>query len=133
MALSASILEQVNNSSAQLTAWALAIAGGTALAIVSTSYRRPTQVFWRLPYLLFIPGWAALAVSLYWGNVLVGHFLASLMVAPELLREIAEKINIAYACQREYLLYSLIFFGAWLLFYLLTWIFNDAAYKGESK
>ena len=130
MSLSTSILEQVNGSSAQFTAWALMIFGGTVLAIVSTSYRRPTQVVWRLPYLLFIPGWISIAISLYWGNVVVGHFLASLMVSPDILRDIAQKINTAYDNQRDFLLYSLIFFGGWLLFHLLVWIFNDITYGG---
>jgi hypothetical protein len=129
----ATILEQVTANSGQLTGWALAVAGATAITIVSTSYRRPQRLRWRLPYLLFIPGWYCVAYSLYSGNRLIGSFLAAIMVRPELRREISSEINDLYDVQRSFLLYSLVFFGVWLLIYLLTWIFDDSLYAGDKK
>jgi hypothetical protein len=127
------VLDYVLASSGQLTAWALAVSGGTVAAIVSTSYRRPRHLKWRLPFLLFVPGWLCIAYSLYVGNILSGKFLASKMVQPDKLREISSKINDLYDDQRNFLLYSLGFFGLWLMIYLVTWTLTDEFEKGDPK
>ena len=77
------VLKLVMDSSSQLSGWALAIVGGSVAVIVSTSYRRPDALRWRLLYLLFLPGWICIAYSLYLGNKLVGKYLASIMVRQE--------------------------------------------------
>ena len=128
-----SILKQVMESSSQLSAWALAIGGGTVADIVSTSYRRPVLMAWRLPYLLFIPGWVCIGYSLFLGNQLVGKYLASIMVHKEQIGIIASQVNNIYADQRTYLLISLLFFGLWLLFYMLSWVFTESFHTGEKK
>jgi hypothetical protein len=133
MAEAISVLDHVLASSGQLTTWALAVVAGTVATVVSTSYRRPQHLSWRLPFLLFIPGWSCIAYSLYVGNELVGGFLASKMVQPDRLRAIASKINDLYDDQRNFLLYSLVFFGLWLIIYLVTWTFTEEFQKGESK
>lgn len=133
MAETTSVLEHVLASSAQLTTWGLAVAGATVATIVGTSYRRPSSLAWRLPFLLFIPGWSCIAYSLYAGNRLVGAFLASRMVQPGAVRDIASKINDLYDAQRDFLLYSLVFFGLWLAIYLMTWMFTDEFEKGDAK
>lgn len=127
------VLDNVLASSAQLSAWALTVAGGSVAAVVSTSYRRPHHLTWRLPYLLFVPGWACIAYSLYSGNTLVGRFLASKMVHVDKLREISSKISDLYDDQRNFLLYSLIFFGLWLVIYLGVWMFSDEFQTGDTK
>ena len=129
----APVLDYVLASSAQLSAWGLAVAGGSVAAVVSTSYRRPQHVKWRYPFLLFIPGWSCIAYSLYAGNNLVGRFLASKMVQSDKVRDIASKINDLYDDQRNFLLYSLAFFGLWLLAYLAIWTFTDEFQKGDTK
>ena len=128
-----SILKQVMDSSSQLSAWALAIGGGTVAAIVSTSYRRADSLLWRLPYLFFIPGWICIGYSLYLGNNLVGKYLASIMVRQEQIVSIASQVNDCYADQRAYLLYSLVFFGLWLLIYTISWVFTDFIHTGDNK
>jgi len=128
-----SVLDYVLASSGQLTTWALAVAAGTVATVVSTSYRRPRNLKWRSPFLLFIPGWSCIAYSLYMGNELVGGFLASKMVKAEKFSDIASSINNLYADQRNFLLYSFIFFGLWLFIYLITWTFTDEFQKGEEK
>ena len=127
------ILKQVMDSSAELSAWALAIGGGTVAVIVSTSYRRPTLLLLRLPYLLFVPGWICIAYSLYLGNKVVRKYLASIMVRQEQVASIASQVNDLYAYQRSHLLYSLIFFGVWLLIYLISWIFVESIQPGGDK
>jgi hypothetical protein len=133
MSETTTVLEHVVANSGQLTTWALSVAGASVLAIVSTSYRRPARLPWRLPYLIFVPGWMCIAFSLYRGHELIGHFLASIMVSPTLLRPISQNIHNAYDDQRAYLLYGLTFFGIWLSIYLLTWVFHGTLYKQEGK
>lgn len=127
------ILKQVMESSSQLSVWALAIGGGTVAVIVSTSYRRPALLRWRLPYLLFLPGWISIGYSLYLGNNLVGKYLASIMVRQEEVGRIASQVNDIYANQHYYLLSSLVFFGLWLLIFMLSWIFTDSFHTGGEK
>ena len=127
------VLDYVLASSAQISAWALAVAGGSVAAVLSTSYRRPSHLKWRFPYLLFIPGWSCIAYSLYSGNNLIGRFLASKMVQVEKLRDISSKINDLYDDQRNFLLYSLAFFGLWLVIYLVVWTFTEEFQTGDKK
>ena len=122
-------LGQVVASSAQLSAWAIAVFGGSVLALLSTSYRRPRQVGWRLPYLLFVPGWVFLAASLHQGNQIVGHHLASLMVDPTNLEAIGKLVNNAYHAQYRQLLYALVCFAIWLTVFLALWVFKADLYE----
>ncbi len=128
-----SILKQVMDSSTQLSGWALVIGGGTVAVIVSTSYRRPDTLRWRLPYLLFIPGWGCIGYSLQLGNNLVGKYLASIMVREDQVAVIASQVNDIFESQHAYLLYSLGFFGLWLLTYMLFWIFSETFQTGDNK
>jgi hypothetical protein len=133
MADATPVLDYVLTSSGQLSTWALAVAGGSVAAVVSTSYRRPKDLNWRLAFLLFIPGWSCLAYSLYAGNALVGSFLASKMVRATALPAIAANINKLYDEQRHFLLYALAFFGVWLVAYLLVWTFTDNLEKADTR
>lgn len=128
-----SILKQVMDSSTQLSGWALVIGGGTVAVIVSTSYRRPDSLGWRLPYLFFIPGWGCIGYCLHLGNSLVGKYLASIMVREDQVAVIASQVNDIFASQHAYLLYSLGFFGLWLLTYVLSWIFSETFQTGDDK
>lgn len=125
------LLKQVLDSSSQLSAWALAVLGGSVAAIVSASHRRPATFTARLPYLLFIPGWIFLGCSLYLGDQLTGKYLASTMVRTTEIDKIASQINDVYSDQRAYFLYSLASFAAWLVAYLITWIFVKKFHKEE--
>lgn len=127
------VLKVVVESSAQLSAWALAVGGGSVLVVVSTSYRRPVRLAVRLPYLLFFPGWAFLGYALYLGNVLSGKYLATLMVKADQIHPIASQINDIYGSQRSSLLCALTFFAAWLLIYLLRWVFEKKFHEEKMK
>lgn len=133
MTESTPVLDHVLASSGQLTTWALTVVAGTVATVVSTSYRRPQNLTWRLPFLLFIPGWSCIAYSLYVGNELVGGFLASKMVPANKLPAIASNINNLYDDQRNFLLYSFVFFGLWLVIYLITWTFTNEFQKGDEQ
>lgn len=127
------ILKNVIDNSSQLTTWALAVGGGSVAVIVSSSYRRPVSLLWRIPYLLFTPAWICIGYSLYLGNSLVSKYLASTMVHQDQVAIIGSQINDIYSDQRDYLLYSLLFFGVWLLIYLYLWTFSESLYDGDKK
>ena len=121
------ILRQIADNSALLSTTALAVFAGSVAAVIGSSYRRPDSLAWRLPSLLFVPGWIWLAISLYLGNVISGRYLASTMVGATDLRAIAERINDEYASQRNWFLGSLVFFGIWLVISLGYWVFVDTS------
>jgi uncharacterized membrane protein len=123
------VLKQILDSSAQLSTTGLAVIGGTVAVVVGTSYRRPDAMRWRLPILLFAPGWICVGWSLYLANVIAGRYLASTMVNTSDLAKIAERVNDDYGNQRFWLLASLIFFGAWLMISLYLWVFVDTNKK----
>lgn len=117
-------LQHILESSSQLTTWSLAVFGGSIALIVSTSYHRPTRLIYRLPFALFLLGWAAIAKSLHAGNLLTGAYLASLIVGGEHIPKIASNINDLYGAQRSHLFIALGIFGVWLVYYLLAWMFS---------
>ena len=128
-----SVMKQVVESSSQLTTWALLVGGGSVAAIVSTSYRRPLLLKFRMPYLLFIPGWCALGYSLYSGDLIMRMHLAMHMVSTTVASKIPQDINNAYRDQQIFLFVALGFFATWLLLYLLNWVFSNSLSDGEKK
>ncbi|WP_442112210.1 hypothetical protein [Pseudomonas sp. NUPR-001] len=127
-----SILKEVLDSSTVLSGWAVAIGGATVAVIIGTSHNRPDSWPLRLLYLLFLPGWAGLAYSIYLGNQLVGSYLAT-RFNPSSIDVISELINNLYADQRSYLLWSLAFFAIWLTGYTLAWIFLTKLRAGDKQ
>jgi hypothetical protein len=115
-------LKEVIDSSAQLLGWAVGIGGATVAVVIGTSHIRPDRLRFRLPYLLFIPGWACISWSIYQGNQIVGGFLAA-KLRPGAIEDVSSHINDLYGDQRTYLLLALVFFGGWLMLYTLMWIF----------
>ena len=125
MADPASALEQVLNSSSQLTTWALAAGGAAVAMIAGTAYHRPRTVAARLPFLLFLPGWICIGRSLWAGSRLSGAFLASRMVPATNMQLIGSRINDFYADQSRFLLMGIYCFAVWLSLYVLIWVFTD--------
>ena len=93
-------LEQINNGSAGLVTWALAIVAGSVATIVSTSYLRPMNRAMRCIYLLFIPGWLFLGLSIYYGERISRRLMAAKLVPKENLQEIAKLVNLDFGNQR---------------------------------
>lgn len=119
------ILKDVVDNSSQLSAWALAVGAGSVAVIVSTSYHRPKKLGYRLPYLLFIPGWVCVGYSLSLGKEISSKYLASIMVDQDKIAIIASDINDIYAEQQSYLFISLIIFFVWLLAFTLARVFSN--------
>lgn len=125
-------LKEVLESSIQLSGWAVGIGGATVAVIIGTSHNRPDRLLFRLPYLLFLPGWFCIGLSIYLGNKIVGAHLATRFNS-SLINQISEQINGFYGYQRTFLLWSLVFFGVWLVFYTLMWIFLKQLHEGKQK
>lgn len=123
MPVTAASLELVAASSEVMVTWALAIAAGSVAAIVSTSYVRPQSRKARSIYLLFLPGWILLGVSIYFGNSITRNILAAQFVNESRIPEIAAEVNSSFIMQQSALGWALTVFSAWLLLYLAWWIF----------
>lgn len=117
-------IKAVADSSAQMVTWALAVGGGSILTIVSTSYLRPPRSI-RFVYLLFVPGWICLGVSIYFADAISRGHLAAQLGNPKFLRDIARQMNSEYAAQQDCLSYALALFALWLLIFLLWWLFGE--------
>jgi hypothetical protein len=121
------VLSTIAHSSSTLIGWSITILGGTFLAILSSSFNRPSSLKFRLTYFLFIPGWTCLFWSIKKGDDITGRVIAARIAEvkfPERSFEIMSEINADLICQRDLFLFSLIFLALWLLSYLFWWIFS---------
>ena len=126
-------LEQVNSGSAGLVTWALAVVAGSVATIVSTSYLRPMNRAMRSIYLLFIPGWFFLGLSVYYGERISRRLMAAKLVPRESLSEIARFVNQEFGKQRLMLEIGLLFFALWLVIFLIWWVFGDWSVSNHGK
>lgn len=94
------------------------------LAILSTSYIKPVGKWAKLIYLAFIPGWFNLVISINWGNSLTRRGIMATLY-PDRINAITEKMNDEFANELSGFYLALVFFCAWLLMYLLWWVFQD--------
>lgn len=122
------ILEAAVAMAQSLSQWALVIIGGTLAIIVGTSYYRPDSRRVRAIYLLFVPAWILLALSISNGSLIQRRYLAYLFLNPEnpssqaTVTQIISKVNDEAYWQLITLEWALLCLGVWLLFYLVWWI-----------
>jgi hypothetical protein len=117
--------KSVSEGSNILLTWGLAIIAGSIITIVSTSYLRPFDRKIRLIYLLFIPGWIFVALSVYFGNHIARRYIAGMIVVnKDTLRLIESRMLDDYGSQLTLLQTGLVFFSLWLFSFLLWWIFG---------
>jgi len=118
-------LQAMSAGSVTLTTWALAILGGSLLAVIGSDYLKPTGRAKTL-YLLFIPGWILLGLSLYYGDQLSSSYMAAIFTSDQKrLLTIGTNMNSELWKQKTFLWLSLSVFGIWLVAFLLSWIFSD--------
>jgi hypothetical protein len=113
-----------------LSQWDLLILAGSLVIVVSTSYYRPRDRRVRAAYFLFLPTWFCLALSVYQGiNVQRSYvaYLVSTRATPQasLLNAIAESMTSATRKQILSLEIALLFTGAWLIIYIVWWVFSN--------
>lgn len=112
-----------------LSQWALLTIGGSLIVIVGTSYYRPKTRNTRLAYLLFLPSWILLALSMYNGALIQRAYVAFLVASrsaanPDLVSKIAQRVTRAAQAQIDLLQWALLVLFGWLFIYLTWWIFS---------
>ena len=116
-------LKIVNDESNKLMSWAFLIIGGSILAILHRDYLKLTGVYKGF-YLVYILGWIALCVSVYWGERVTRSYLASVFVKSDLLEGISEKTNRRFRKQLSWFMVGVMIFAGWMIIYLLLWTFD---------
>ena len=120
--------------SQNLSGWALLIAGGSIVTIVGTSYYRPRKAWARLIYLIFAPGWGLLGRSMYFGVQVQRSNLGYLFSKPGIdLAKYKSAINDDALNQIVAFQHAMYCFGAWLILYLVWWLFDDISAEHGGK
>ncbi len=113
-----------SNSATELNKLSLALLGGSLLLVLSTDYISHISKKAKLFYLLLIPAWAFLVISIVYGNIVGRQFPAyQFTPVPELKDSICESMNDNYSLQLDLFDYSIYCFSLWLVCYLVWWIF----------
>jgi len=117
-------LAAISVSSQQLVNLASAFLGGSIILVISTTHVSPTTFPARLIYLALIPCWASLAGSILAGDAVLRKYLAAMLAkSPEKIIQIFEAANSKYGLQLNCLRLAILFFGIWLLAYIVWWVF----------
>jgi hypothetical protein len=125
-------MSAMSAGSTTLTGWCLGILGATVAGIVAGNFLRLTGIG-RWVYLLFIPGWVCLGVSIWYGDSVARRLAAAGFTGnQERLEEIATSMNSDYGNQREWFQFALLTFGIWLAFFLVWWAFGKVEQKSTS-
>ncbi len=107
-----------------LNSWALVMVGGSILAILSTGYYRPKHLLFRASYLIFVPAWIFLSLSLRAGTRVQGVYLAAVYQHHPKLDDLRDAQNADLVSQQHFMWLGLGSFGLWIIIYLVWWIFN---------
>jgi len=118
-------LKEAAEHSNTLVEWALLLYAGSVATIVGTSYIRPPTRKLRLIYLLFVPAWLFLAISVFYGRQINGRYLAAIFAKQEFHSSIREQMMGDLQNQIDFLEYGMLLFGIWLIFYILWWVFAE--------
>jgi hypothetical protein len=119
-------IKMYSELSNQFSTWSLSILAGSILTLISSSYIRPVNKKIRLIYLLFLPGWACLAVSILNNDFINRRVVAAYLTKSDtILVQIASLINYEFDTQLTFLNLSLCCFGLWLVLFLVWWIFGN--------
>jgi hypothetical protein len=106
-----------------LTQWGLLILGGSVAILLGTSYHAPRHRLVRLSYVLFLPGWILLGLSMLSGTTASRVYLAFLWGAGNNPEATAAKIDAEIFCQLRFIEFAILTFGTWLVVYLVWWVF----------
>jgi hypothetical protein len=117
-------IKAITDGSTTITSWSINIVGGSLAALLSTSYLKPVKGWWKLIYLLFVPGWVFLGLSINSGDMTAREGMVAYL-HPEAFEQVVQKMNDSYANQLDSFKYGLIFFGSWLGSYLFWWLISD--------
>jgi hypothetical protein len=119
------IFEAATSFANTLTSWAFLMIGGSIVAILGTSYYRPSSLWVRCAYFAFVPAWFCLSWSIYAGTRVQGVYLAALYSRAPKIVDLKEALNNDAISQINRMEAGLAFFGIWLTIYLAWWVFNN--------
>jgi hypothetical protein len=117
-------IQSIVAASTVFTTWSLSLIGGSILAILSTEYSKPLGKWAKLIYLLFLPGWIFLGLTINAGDTISRRGVMA-AIAPDRIPLIFEKMNQEFIRQIGFFHTGLFFLGLWLFLYLIWWIFQD--------
>jgi carbon starvation protein CstA len=117
------LLKSFGDNSKELSSTALLILGGSILLILSTDYISPPSRKARFMYLLFIPAWYCLCVTIYYNNRITRSDAAYLYTSnKETKTTILENVNQFYISQLTHFQLGVFLLALWLVLYLFWWI-----------
>lgn len=127
-------LARVAEFAKSLVGWALIIVGGSALALLQASYRRPRNRTVRCAWLLFVPGWSALLASIVSGTKAHRAYAAvGVSVSRKDLEGSFKVVNSAIWDQVLYFKVGLVCFLLWMAIYLAWWIWSEEDSESEIR
>ena len=115
-------LKAILDNSGTLVNWALALVGGSLAAMLSTSYEHPKTWRGRLIYLLFPLAWLLLGISINAGQQISRRFVAAQFVKENVRSDILKSMGDDFSQQSQMLLWGLAVLFAWLLWFVVWWI-----------
>jgi len=132
--LSEKSLDAAASFAQSLAQWEFIMIGGSLLLLVGTSYHRPPGLGIRFSYLLFIPAWACLGSSIYFGTRAQEVHLAYLLLPTTTVEGARTALNKDIGSEIYWMWWGLICFSIWLLVYLSWWVFTKRMrdHRGDS-
>ncbi|MEM7487387.1 MAG: hypothetical protein AAF348_19435 [Bacteroidota bacterium] len=119
-------IESIEVGSNKSINWSFSIIGGSLLVILNEGYIQPHCQDYKLVYLLFGVGWTLIGISIYYGRKIANSKMAAVLFRQDngSLKNILKNVNRYYTNQLILFNWSLVFFGLWLILYLIWWVFG---------
>lgn len=133
------LAKNMNEISGELKDTSLTVLAGSIILLLGSDYVKPIQSKAKLMYLLFIPAWISLAISIYFSSEIatINACIISFKNLDDIKALIFEQggIYAAYRYQSYSFLSGMLFLFIWLISYLLWWIYieNDNLKKYKKK
>jgi hypothetical protein len=119
--------DSVVSFSQSLSQWSVLIIGGLTALLLGDSHLSSSRRRVRLIYLLFLPSWLFLLLSVFMGVKVQRNFLALKLLLGANVEATKLALNNHMSCQLTFIEVGLWFIGGWLLCYLLWWVFSEEA------
>ena len=127
--LNSKSLEAAVSFAQSLSQWEFAMIGASLLVLLGTSYHRPSSVWMRMFYLLFLPAWLCLGRSIYFGAQAQKAYLAYLLLPVTTVEGATKRLNEDIGNQIWWMWRGLALFFTWLFAYVLWWTFTKEVKK----
>ena len=121
------IAKSIAQEAHTLATWALGALGGSMALIIGTSHNAPKSRRGRLIYLMFVPAWVCLALSVYCSSLIKRNYLSSMYAKDNLetMKIISARMNDSFGIQIHAMNAGILFLSLWLGCYLVWWYYNS--------